>query len=98
MESESDAKRVTLRLREVLDEVKDRQAQLLDRGVRKLHFRLDPGRPDNPERSTGVDRVLEQGSLSDACFAMHDQHATARIIEQAVQRLALTFAPEQLSP
>jgi hypothetical protein len=66
-------------------------------GVRELHFRLNPGRPDNSEHTTGLDRIVEQGGLSNACFAMHDQHAAATVVEQPIEHLALAFAPEQSS-
>ena len=41
---ERDVERVALRTRQALTEVKDRRAELLNRGERELHLALDPGR------------------------------------------------------
>ena len=83
--------------REPVDEVEEWGTQQLSCGVWELHFRLNPGGPDNSEYTTSLDRILEQGGLSDAWFAMYDEHTAARIIEQPVEHLALAMAAEQLS-
>ena len=74
-ESERDAKRLPLGLRETVDKVKERGTQLLNRCERELHLGFDPGRPGGPKPARSLDRVVEQGGLADARFAMHDQHA-----------------------
>jgi hypothetical protein len=72
---ECDGKRVLLRLRQPISEVKERRTQLLDRCERKLHLSLDPEGPDDPKLSSSLDRILEQGSLPDARLTMYHQHA-----------------------
>ena len=76
--------------REAVQEAQERGTQVLTSGVRELHLPLNPGRPDNSECTTGLYRVVKQGGLSDACFAMQDQDATAGVIEQPVEHLAAT--------
>ena len=88
-----------LGLREALHEREERGTQLLHRRERELHLRLDPERPGDPKPAPGLDRVLEQGGLADARFAMHHQHAAAPAadaVQQPVEHLALAFPTEQL--
>ena len=97
-QSERDAKRVVLGLRETVHKVEERGTQLLNRRERELHLRLDPGRPGDPKLARSLDRVLEQRRLADARFAMHHQHAAApaaHAVQQSIEHLPLAFAAEQ---
>jgi hypothetical protein len=99
-EPERDFKRVVLGLGQALGELRERRAQLLDRRVRELHFRLDSDGPCDPKLGCGLDGVLEQRGLADAWFAMHDQGAGtsgANSVEQPVEDSALGFPAEQRS-
>ena len=94
-----DTKRLPLGLRETVQKVKERGTQLLNRRERKLHLRLDPGRPGDPKPAPSLGRVLEQRRLADARFAMHHQHAAAPAapaVQQPVEHLALAFPVNQL--
>ena len=98
-ESERDAERILLGLRQAVQKVEERRAQLLSRGEGDLHLRVDADGPGEPERAGGLDRVLEQGGLADARFAMEHQHPPASAADagqQPVQRLAFTPPTEQL--
>jgi hypothetical protein len=71
----------------------------VERRERKLHIRLDPDGPDHAKVLPGVGRVLEQRSLADPRFTVHDQEpaiTAARGLQEAVEHLALAFAAEQL--
>ena len=97
-ESERDAKRVVLGLRQTFQEVETRVAQLVNRCERELHLRLHPGRPRDPKLARSLDRVLEQRRLADARFAIHHQHAAAppaHAVQQPVEHLALAFPADQ---
>jgi hypothetical protein len=76
-ESERDAKRLVLGLREAVPKVEKRGTQLLNRCERELHLPLDPGCPGDPKLARNLDRVLEQRCLADARFAVRHQHAAA---------------------
>lgn len=68
---------------------------------RQLHLGLDPERSDDPKFGHGLGRVLEQGGLPHARFAMHHQHApapSARAGQQPVELPAFPFPTEQLPP
>jgi hypothetical protein len=87
-----------LGLWEVLRELEERGAQLLNRRERELHLRLDAGRCGDPEFAPGLGGVLEEGGLADARFAMHHQHAAmpaAHAVQQPVERLAFAFPAMQ---
>jgi hypothetical protein len=83
----------------VLQKLGERGAQLLNRRERELHLRLDPGRRGDPKSARSLCRVLEEGGLADARFAMHHQHAAAHAahaVQQPVEHLAFAFPAEQL--
>jgi hypothetical protein len=97
-QSECDAKRLVLGLRETIQEVKELGTQLLKRRERELHLRIDARRPGDPKPARSLNCVLEQRGLSDARFAMHHQHNTtpaARGVQQPVEYLALALPAEQ---
>jgi hypothetical protein len=97
-QSERDAKRLVLRLRETVQEVQEGRTQLPNRGERELHLGFDPGRPGDPKLARSPDRVLEQRRLADARFAIRHQHAAApaaHAIQEPVEHLALAFTAEQ---
>jgi hypothetical protein len=96
-ESESDAKRVVLGLREALDVLEERGTQLLNRRERELHLGLDPERPGDPKPPSRLDRVLEQCGLADARLSTHHQNPAVpagRGPQQPIERLALTLPTE----
>src|SRR5712691_310567 len=98
-EPERDAKRVTLGLRQVHHEVKNREAQLLGSRVRELHLRLDPERPGDPKLSSRPDRILKQRGLANPRLSTHHQDtavAAARSVQQPVERPTLALPTEQL--
>jgi len=98
-ESERDVKRLALRLRQVLHEMKDREAQLLGCRVRELHLRLDPGRPGDPKLPSRFDRILEQRGLANPRLSTHHQDAAvtaASSVQQPVERPTLALPTEQL--
>ena len=98
-EAEGDAQRVALGLRQVLHELEDRRAQLLQRRERQLHLRLDPRGPHDAELRRRLDRPLEQGGLADAWLPVHDGDAglpAARGSQQLVEQPALALPADQL--
>jgi hypothetical protein len=98
-ESERDAKRVVLGLREPVHKLKERGTQLLNRCERELHLGFDPGGPGDPKLARSLDRVVEQRGLADSRFAIHDQHAAmpaAHAVQEPVEHLAFAFPAEQV--
>jgi hypothetical protein len=97
-QSERDAERVVLGLREALEKLDERGTELLNGRKWELHLRLDPGGPGDPKSSRSLDRVLERGGLANAGVATHDQHApvsAAHIVKQLVEHLELVLPAEQ---
>ena len=97
-QSERDTKRLALGMWEACHKLEERRTQLLNRRERELHLRLHPGRPGNPKLAPSRGRVLEQGGLADARFAVHHHHPAtpaAHAIQQSVEHLALAFPAEQ---
>ena len=87
-----------LRLRQPVQTIQHRPAQLMQRGEGQFHLRLDPDRPGHPQVRRLLDHVIQQGGLPHACFAPHDQHRAApgtHLLEQPVQDPALDPSPEQ---
>ena len=74
-QSEGDAERVTLWIRETLGELEERRTELLQRRVVELHLPLDTGSPNNAKVLAGIDRVLEQRGLADAGVSVHTRTA-----------------------
>ena len=96
------AQRVALGLRQVLHELEDRRAQLLQRRERQLHLRLDAGGPHDAELRRRLDRPLEQGGLADARLSVHDRDAglppLARGGQQLVEHLRSRCRPTSCPP
>jgi hypothetical protein len=72
---------------------------LLECCVGELHLSLDADGAGDPKPARRLDRILQQGGLADTRFPVHDQDPAAPAagrLEEPVQRLALTVAPEQL--
>jgi len=93
-ESERDAERLALRLGQAVQKVQEGRAKLLSRGERDLHLCLDADRPGEAKRASGLRRILEQGGLADARFAVEHQHApasAARAVQQPVERRTFTI-------
>ena len=96
---ERDGERVVLGRREARHELEERSTELLSRGERELHLRLDSRHLRDPESAPSLGRVLEEGRLADAGFAMHHQYAAtaaARAVQESVEHPAFAFAAEQL--
>ena len=90
--AENHAQRLTLRIRQPLQALQHRRAQLLQGGVRQLHLRLDASDPGDPHASRRRDRVLQQSGLADSGLAMYHQHGAAtgaRRLQQLAERRAL---------
>jgi hypothetical protein len=100
-QSERHAERLALRLGNPGQPIEHWRAHLLQGGERELHLRLDADRAYDPEPRRRRDRVLQERGLAHPRLAPHHQHAAApcaRILQQAIQHLALAApAEEQLS-
>ena len=90
--------RIALRRRQPPEAAQHRPAQLVQAGKGKLHFRLDPGRPDNLEARGTLGGVTQQRCLSYPWFAAQHQHRALpgpRIRQQPVQPCTLGAAARQ---
>jgi CheY-like chemotaxis protein len=76
-EAECGRERVALRSREAFEPIEYRHAKLMERRIWQLHLGLDAGRSNDPKVGRLVDRVLEQGALSDSGIPVQDKHLTA---------------------
>src|SRR4051812_30392630 len=89
--------RITLGARQALEPIQHRRAQLLQAGERQLHLGLDSDGPHDSHPRCRVDRVLQQGGLTDPRLASHHQSPaltpTDRL-EVPVERLTLTAPAE----
>jgi len=84
---------------EMLDQIEERDAQLLDRRERELHLPLDAAGAGDAELRPRDGCVLEQRGLADARLPVHHERPAgpaARGLQHAVDRLALALPPEQL--
>ena len=84
-----------MRRRQPPEAAQHRPAQLMQAGEGKLHFGLDPGRPDDLEARSTLGCVPQQRCLSDARFAAQYQHrapSCPRVREQPVQPCTLGIA------
>ena len=97
-EAQGDVQRVLLRLRQRVELVEQRRAELMDPGERQLHLRLH-ARDLRHTESRGMTRgVPEQRRLSDARLASDDQNGAltlARLREEPVEHFALAGPVEQ---
>ena len=97
-ESEGDAERVPLRIREPLEELEDRRAELLQRRVVELHISFDARGPNDAKTVARLDRVVEQRGLADAGVSVHDKYGAVAApggIQQPLEHRALTLPAQQ---
>src|SRR4051794_14007528 len=91
--------RLSLRIRQVLDEIEARRAQLLERREREFHLPFDSVGASDPEVRSRPNRILEQGGLADARVPVYDEDAAVAVprgSQQAVEPLALALPAKQL--
>ncbi len=97
-DAERGPQRLTLRDRETLDDIQHWRAQLVQRGERELHLRLDTrGTCDTASRRSGR-HVVQQGRLAQARLADHYQPTTltcANSINQPVKHVAFAAPARQ---
>ena len=74
-EAESASQGVSLGLRQRLDQMESRPDELMKPGERKVGFRFDAARPQNPQVGGLRTGILEQSRLAHAGLAAHDQRA-----------------------
>jgi hypothetical protein len=79
-QAERNGEREVLRSRQRLDSGQQSQQHTVQRGVRKLHLRLDPGDMDNGCARRGTDHALDQGRLANTGLASHHQHRTEPLV------------------
>ena len=87
--TEHDLERPALRIREQMQPVEHRRAELMEARVRQLHLGFHPDRPNDGQMRRRGDQVLEQCRLSDAGLAPHDQRpafATADSRDEIVKK------------
>src|SRR5579862_3146664 len=95
---ERDLHGITLGIRQSLDEVEARRAQLLQRSERKLDLPFHPSCAGDTETCSRLERRIEQGRLADARLAVHHQYAAvavARRFQDPVEHRTLAPTPEQ---
>ena len=81
-----------LRLRQPIQSVEHRRAQLVQSRVGQLHLRLDARDLGEPAAGGLLNDIAQQRRLADTRFATDDEHGTvppAHILEQPVQQRAL---------
>ena len=91
-EAQGDIQRVLLRLRERVELVEHRRAELVDPGERQLHLRLHARDLRHTESRGPTSGVPEQRRLSDARLASDDQDGAltlARLCQEPVEHFAL---------
>ena len=91
-EAQGDVQRVLLRLRQRVESVEHRRAELMDAGERQLHLRLDARDLRDTESRRLPGDVLEQRRLSDARLASDDQDGAltlAHVCQEPVEHFAL---------
>ena len=83
---------------QVLQTFEERLAELMDRGERELHLRLDPDCPQDPALLAPARYVLEQGCLADTGFPPKNHGlavAGPGSLDVGVERRALARAAMQ---
>src|SRR4051794_459816 len=74
------------------------RTQRVQAGERKLHLRLDTGRPRDPASVARFRQVLQQRRLADSGLAAEDQNATltgAHSRDEPTEHFALTVTVEK---
>jgi hypothetical protein len=87
-----------LRSGQAIKSVQERNAQLMQSGVGKLHLGLDAGQPHDAAAGSVRFEVIKQRCLADPGLAPQDEHLTlspARTCEQSVEHRALAPPAEQ---
>jgi hypothetical protein len=98
-DGESGPQGIALRDRESLQAIQHRRAQLVQRGERQLHLRLDTGGAPHAAFRRLPGQVLQQRCLADTRFAMHDQCPAltcANSLNEPVKRATFGAAAHQL--
>ena len=93
--------RLALRVRQALQAIRERRAELLQPGERELHLRLDARRPCDATAGRVVHQIGEQSALADAGLAAQQQRPARtrpHARHQLVQRRALATPAEQPPP
>jgi len=80
-EAQGDVQRVLLELRDRVELVEHRRAELMDPGERELHLRLDAGDLRHTESRGMTSCVPDQRRLSDARLAADDQNAALTLAD-----------------
>ena len=92
------AQRILLGTRQAPEPIEHRDAQLLKRGERQLHLRLDADCPQDAKVRARADRVIQQRRLAYARLAAEHEGAaltTTHRLDQSVERRAFCVAPSQ---
>ncbi len=90
---------VALALRQLVDDVGERQQQPVEPGIRELHLGLDPIEASDGEFGLGRDRVGQEGGLAHARLAPDHQRVaatSARVVEHCSEALSFARPAEQL--
>ena len=92
------AKRIALRRREILENLEQRRAELMQAGVGELHLRLDADGARDAKPVGMLSEVLQQDGFPDPRLAAHNQDAAvlvACVRQQALERFALVAPAAQ---
>jgi hypothetical protein len=82
----------------MLGELEDRRAQLLQRRVVELVLALGSRGSNDAKVGRGLDQVLEQRGLADACVPVNDEHGPATVpsgLEQPLEGQELPLPADQ---
>ena len=93
--------RAALRVRQPLEPIEQRRAQLMQAGIGELHLGLHPRRPQDGHIRRHPDQVVEQRRLADPRVPPHYQRAALsppNISDQLVQPSTLLNPPTQVHP
>ena len=97
-EPERDAKRVGLRLRQVVDRPEHRPAELLQTRIRQVDLAFDADGADDLESGCRRDQLLEQCRLAHAGLAEHQERrarAAANDCEELLEPCELVLPPDE---
>jgi hypothetical protein len=74
--AERSLQRVTLRQGEALEDIEHWPTQLVQRGERQFHLRLDTGRVRHPAAGRSPDQIVQERRLTHSWLAVHHQGTT----------------------
>ena len=97
-EAQGDIQRVLLGLRQRVELVEQRRAELMDPGEGQLHLRLHARDLRHTEPRGPTNDVPQQGRLSDACLASYGQDGAltpAYVVQEPVEHFAFAGPVEQ---